>query len=84
MPDRRERGDGAAGAMGDRFVLAGAGLGIVGHLDPSLAGRAKPSLSSAAIFMSRECADSPPMTTAMRRRPSRTAEAARLKPEAWI
>ena len=82
LADRRERGDRAAGAMGDR--LGSRGFGGVGDLGQSPAECAKPSLSSTAILASRAGADVPPITTAMSRRPSRTAEAARLKPDAWI
>src|SRR5215472_16162190 len=45
---------------------------------------AKPRSSSAAISRSRDPADGPPMITPMSRCPLRTAEAARLKPEAPI
>ena len=60
--------------------LRGGGGGILsGPVEASLA---KPRSSSLAMWRSRERGVLPPNTTAIRRRPLRLTEAARLKPEA--
>ena len=80
-PARRPRWHGRRDGRSFRAVGA-ASVSSATSISP--AGRANASFKRARHLHVARGADSPPMTTAMRRWPSRTAEAARLKPEARI